>query len=109
MSNKKEMIHGWWSDSQAKIGGYNVYTTPSGKTVKCSMVSPSDKHNTYWKDMVYLGVVCDYLEHYDANGQMTSQSPLGRDMADERMPSTTNEVIEFMAYKGLTTFNAGKC
>ena len=113
MSNKIETLYGWWSDQQAKIGGYSVYTTPNGGTIRVSMVSPSEKHNTFWKDMKYLGIVVDFLEHYDANGKLTSQSPLGRDMYNERIvntcePARAMEVVEFRAYKGLTTFAVGK-
>jgi hypothetical protein len=112
MSNKIETIYGWWSDQQAKLGGYSVYTTPDGGTVKISVCTPTEQHNMMWEDIKFVGIVCEFLEHYDANGKLTSQSFLGRKMYGERLvntcePARAMEVIEFMSYKGLTTFSKG--
>src|SRR5271165_280035 len=80
MSNKVSPLYGWWSDEQSIVGGWSVYTTPSGGTIKVSMVSPGEKHETCWQDMKPLGLVVDFLEHYDNRGKLTSQSSLGRKM-----------------------------
>jgi hypothetical protein len=113
MSSKNDPIYGWWSEEQAKLGGYSTYTTPEGNTTRCSMVSPTNYHGTFWKDIIPLGVVCDFLEHYDANGKLTSQSNLARKKYGDRIvntcePARAAEFIEFTQFRGLTTNFVGR-
>lgn len=113
MSNKISPLYGWWSNEQSIIGGWSTYTTAEGYVIKCSMVSGSPEHDTIWTDMQPLGVVVEFLEHYDAKGKLTSQSNLARKMYGDRLvndcePASAAEFIEFITFKGLTTKEVGR-
>jgi hypothetical protein len=113
MSKSIDPIYGWWSDNQAKIGGYSEYTTPDGSVIKCSMVSPSPKHQTFWDDIKCIGVVVDHLRTFNERGQMTSESYLGRKQSgkikqDNVIPLSNDHLVDFIQYKGLTTFTIGR-
>jgi len=57
----RAMLFGWYSERQARIGGYQVWRTPSGAAVRCSMLSPTAEHDTIWKDMVPRGEVVEMV------------------------------------------------
>lgn len=100
--NTKETLYGWWSDSQAEIGGYCIYTTPSGGQVRVSMVSPTSSHHSYWKDIRFVGEVVRCVSSHDERGVVISPAKV------KVMPSPATDVVGFMAFKGLTTFQIGK-
>lgn len=52
---KKEILHCWYSEEQAKAGGTAIYLI-DGKEQDVSMATLGKSHSPLWDDMQYLGM-----------------------------------------------------
>lgn len=60
-SQTVEKKYGWYSDSQRKKTGLSVYKNIYGKEVYVTTVSDTPDHATLWKDIVFVGMVTEWI------------------------------------------------
>jgi len=58
---KKQVMHGWFSQQQADMGGTSFYSLLGGGEVEISQVTSTTDHGTMWPDIKYVGEVLDHL------------------------------------------------
>jgi hypothetical protein len=64
MPDEQEVMHGWFSGKQARLGGCSEYNTPGGGTMTVSEVTdrpPPGKPTGDFLDMVYIGEVTTWV------------------------------------------------
>lgn len=54
-------FYAWWSQKQFETGGSVVYRRADGQDVEVTQVTQGEEHGTAWDDIVYLGVVEDFV------------------------------------------------
>jgi hypothetical protein len=107
MNNTKEALHGFWSDKQAKLGGYAVYTTPDGRQVKCSCVSLTTNSGCSWDDIRYVGKVLQCVKSVNERGKVIFEKGATPKVQYETSIHTVS-MFDVVSFPTLTTYTIGQ-
>lgn len=87
-----EKLYGWFSYSQAKVGGSCKYTTPDGADVLVTCVTSSPTvHGTSWKDIGCVGQVLHQVPNSYRQGPISEEPPKKK----PPRPATRKELASF--------------
>jgi hypothetical protein len=67
--DKPKTLYGWFSATQAKLGGTKIYRTLTGHTVILTTVSETEDHGCKWPDVIFVAEVVGGLVGQASKGE----------------------------------------